>query len=67
MSASAVTGPELYLLETRRDRTRGLTQLQGACRPHSSFYACVYGTAFCFLQCKRGALTGSTWYGQERG
>ena len=27
------TGPELYLLETRRDRTRGLTLLQGPCRP----------------------------------
>lgn len=37
-----MTGPELYLLETRRDRTRGLTQLQGACGPLSPCaYFCV--------------------------
>ena len=38
-----MTGPELYLLETRRDRTRGLTQLQGACR---QYFFCLRPTVW---------------------
>ena len=51
VSATGITGPELYLLETRRDRTRGLTQLQGACRPLYAFLAVKYGTAPSSMHC----------------
>ena len=61
-----MTGPELYLLETRRDRTRGLTQLQGACRPPNAFLGVMYGTADSSMHCWKWMADGRTCCGQER-